>query len=243
MSPALQALQDDLARNPGMLWVREGESQWQQRPDRRVPGDNARRGDSDGGSRVAASASCADCHGDAAATMGEAATRYPAWDERTSRAVGLTQRIEGCRSRHQQLEGPALDADTTVALQAWLTHLARGKRIAPPSGARMDAVRTEGERLYRQRMGQLDLSCAQCHDERAGSRLAGAAIPQGHPTGYPQYRLQWQAMGTLERRMRTCMTGVRAQPFDAGDASWTALEAYLMQRAAGMPIESPAVRP
>ncbi len=71
----------------------------------------------------------------------------------------------------------------------------------------------------------------------------GALIPQGHPNGYPLYRLQWQGMGTLERRLRNCTVGVRAQPWAAGDASWVALEAWLMQRAAGMPIESPAVRP
>jgi sulfur-oxidizing protein SoxA len=225
MSPALRALQDDPVRNPGMLTVQEGRAQWSRKPNPQ-------------------SRSCADCHADATtASIADAAARHPAWDASESRALGLSQRIERCRRRHQQLSGPALDADTGLALQAWLVHLARGKPITPPRDARMDAVRAEGERLFRQRIGQLDLSCAQCHDERAGLRLAGVVVPQAHPTGYPQYRLQWQATGTLERRIRTCMTGVRAQPFDAGDASWVALEAYLMQRAAGMPIESPAVRP
>jgi L-cysteine S-thiosulfotransferase len=228
MSPALQALQDDTGRNPGTLWVEDGRAQW-----RRPSGSRA--------------LSCADCHQDAAASMPDVATRYPAWDERESRALSLELRIERCRSRHQDVHASAPDAntnaDTALALQAYLTSLARGKPITPAPDERMRAVRTEGERLYRQRMGQLDLSCAQCHDERAGLRLAGANIPQAHPTGYPLYRLQWQGMGTLERRLRNCTVGVRAQPWPAGDASWVALEAYLMQRAAGMPIESPAVRP
>ncbi len=47
-------------------------------------------------------------------------------------------------------------------------------------------------KLYRQRIGQLDLSCAQCHDDNAGKRLGGSVIPQAHPTGYPIYRLEWQ---------------------------------------------------
>ncbi|MBL8324680.1 MAG: sulfur oxidation c-type cytochrome SoxA [Rubrivivax sp.] len=92
-------------------------------------------------------------------------------------------------------------------------------------------------------MGQLDLSCAQCHEQHAGRRLAGSAIPQGHATGYPIYRLEWQGMGTLQRRVRGCLTGVRAEPFGWDSDEMTALETYLAGRAAGLPVETPAVRP
>ena len=68
-------------------------------------------------------------------------------------------------------------------------------------------------------------------------------IPQGHPTGYPIYRLEWQALGSLQRRLRGCVVGVRAEPWAAGAPEWLALEAFLAQRAAGMPVETPAVRP
>ena len=224
MSPALQALQDDLVRNPGALWVEEGRAHWT-----RLNGPPA--------------LSCQDCHGDPARSMPDVATRYPAWDPRSQRAITLNQRIQQCRSRHQQLLGPALDADTAVALQAMLTHQARGQPITPADDPRMRRVRAEGERLYRLRMGQLDLSCAHCHDERAGLRLGGSVIPQAHPNGYPQYRLQWQAMGSLHRRLRNCMGGVRAQSWAQDDPAWVALETYLMHRARGMPVESPAIRP
>ena len=52
---------------------------------------------------------------------------------------------------------------------------------------------------------------------RAGQRLGGSLIPQGHPTGYPIYRLEWQGLGSLQRRLRDCMSGVRAEPFAHGD--------------------------
>jgi L-cysteine S-thiosulfotransferase len=39
------------------------------------------------------------------------------------------------------------------------------------------------------------------------------------------------------------MTGIRAQAFSYGSAELVALELYLMSRAAGLPIETPAVRP
>lgn len=221
MSASLQALQDDLARNPGMLWVQEGEAHW-----RRPAG--------------ASSQACSGCHDDATRTMTDVAARYPAWDVREARAVTLPQRIARCRTRHQNA---ATDDEATLSLHAYLTHVARGRAITPARDARMDAVRHAGAEIFATRIGQLDLACAHCHDERAGQKLAGVVIPQAHPTGNPQYRLQWQTMGPLERRLRNCVTGVRAQPWPADDPMWTALEAYLMQRAAGMPIESPAIRP
>lgn len=73
--------------------------------------------------------------------------------------------------------------------------------------------------------------------------MAAAVIPQGHPTGYPQYRLEWQEMGGLHRRFDNCFFGIRAQPFDRGSDAYVALELFLKQRAAGMPMEAPAVRP
>ena len=73
-----------------------------------------------------------------------------------------------------------------------------------------------GRALFEQRMGQLDLSCAHCHDAAAGRRLGGSPIPQAHPTGYPIYRLEWQGLGSLQRRLRDCLSGVRAEPFAWG---------------------------
>ncbi|MEY4845043.1 MAG: sulfur oxidizing protein SoxA, partial [Pseudomonadota bacterium] len=63
------------------------------------------------------------------------------------------------------------------------------------------------------------------------------------PTGYPIYRLEWQGVGSLQRRLRGCMTGVRAEPFLYGSAEFIAIEAYLMERARGMTLETPGVRP
>ena len=74
-------------------------------------------------------------------------------------------------------------------------------------------------------------------------RLAGSAITQGHPTGYPLYRLEWQSLGSLQRRLRACMSGIRAQAYDYGAPELIELELYLMSRARGMPMETPAVRP
>lgn len=223
MGPATQAMQRDDALNPAMLWVAEGEQLWS-----RAPAATARP--------------CAGCHGAPSSLQGVAA-RYPAWDEQLRRPVDLATRIDLCRQRHQGQPASPPEAAGLLALEALVGLQSRGVAISVEGDPRLAPHRARGEALYRQRVGQLELSCAQCHDERAGGRLAGSRIPQGHATGYPIYRLEWQGLGSLWRRVRGCMTGVRAEPFAFGSLEFTQLQLYLATRAAGMKLETPAVRP
>ena len=224
MGRATQAMQLDDAQNPGMLWVQDGAALWD-RP------------------AGAAGKSCADCHGERATSMRGVASRYPAWDAPTGRPVNLSGRINVCRERHQQARPLAFESQELLALESAVAFASRGLPIVPPPDARLAAARERGEALYRQRIGQLDLSCAQCHDERASGRLGGSVIPQGRSIGYPTYRLEWQGLGSLQRRLRSCMTGVRAEPFGAGAAALVELELYLAWRDRGMAMETPSVRP
>ena len=178
---------------------------------------------------------CAHCHGQPAAMRG-VAPRYPAWDEATAAPIDLAGRI----AAHSPMprESPPL-----LALTTFVAHQSRGLPIAPSDDSRLAPALIRGAASYAQRRGQLDLSCAQCHDDHAGRRLAGSVIPQAHPTGYPLYRLEWQTVGSLQRRLRGCMTGVRSEPFAYGAVEYIEIELFLMRRAAGMEIETPAVRP
>ena len=223
-APETRAMQDDDAANPGFLGVLQGEVLW-----------TARTG--------AADRSCAGCHGDARVSMMGVATRYPAFDPALARPVDLEQRINQCRTEHQGAEPLAWESPDLLALTAFIAHQSRGLPIAAPRNAELRPFFDLGNELFHRREGQLNLSCSQCHDDNWGKRLAGSVIPQGHPTGYPVYRLEWQSLGSLQRRLRNCMIGVRAEPFEYGAPEAVALELYLMGRASGMPIETPAVRP
>ena len=181
---------------------------------------------------------CTGCHGDAVTSMRGVAARYPAFDARAQRPVTLADRIN-----HAKTPPLAPESDELLSLTSYVALQSRGLPIAPPSDERLAPFRARGEQLFKRRIGQLDFSCAQCHDDHAGQRLGGSTIPQAHPTGYPQYRLEWQSMASLQRRLRSCMNGVRAEPFAYGAPELVELELYLMQRAAGMPFEAPAVRP
>jgi sulfur-oxidizing protein SoxA len=215
MSPATQALQKDDAQNPAFLWVQQGRQRFE--------------------------ADCLRCH--TATQLAGAAARHPAWDAVLGKPVTLSARINQCQVRHVKAAPLALEGDALLSLEAFVALQSRGLPIDPPADSRLAAARQWGAQLYAQRIGQLDFSCAQCHDSQAGRRLAGSTIPQGHATGYPLYRLEWQALGSLQRRLRHCMSGVRAEPYALGSDELTALELFLMQRAAGMRLESPAVRP
>ncbi len=222
--PETRAMQDDDTANPGMLGVLQGESLWATKAG-------------------AADRSCADCHGDARSSMKGVAARYPAFDPASGRPIDLEQRINRCRANHQGAEPLAWESADLLALTAFVAHQSRGLPIAVPSNTELRPFLDLGSELFHRREGQLNLSCSQCHDDNWGKRLAGAPIPQAHPTGYPVYRLEWLSLGSLQRRLRNCMIGVRAEPYEFGAPEAVALELYLMARARGMPLETPAVRP
>ena len=94
----------------------------------------------------------------------------------------------------------------------------RGVPIAPPDDERLKPFRDAGRAPFDRRQGQLNLACSHCHDDNWGKRLAGNLIPQAHPNGYPLYRLEWQSVGSLQRRLRNCLIGMRAEPYDYGAA-------------------------
>ena len=224
MSAPIQAMQRDDDANPGMLSVLQGRTLWSREP-------------------AAGKPSCASCHGDLNTAMRGVAARYPAWDERGQRPIDLSGRIAACQERHQVLPPSGSESPQRLALSAAVAQASRGMPLRPDADPRLLPARARGEALFMRRIGQLDLSCAQCHDTAWGQRLGGSLIPQGHPNGYPLYRLQWQALGSLQRRLRNCLTGVRAQPWPVDAPEYVEIELYLVTRAVGLALETPAVRP
>lgn len=223
MGPSVQAMQDDDAANPGTLWVLEGEALWGRR-------------------QGAAAKSCADCHG-AASSMAGVAARYPAFSAAMGRPIDLEQRVNLCRTDNQKADAWAYESRELLSVAAYVAKQSREHPIAPPADPRLAPFRQAGADLFNRRQGQLNLSCAQCHDDNHGKKLAAATIPQAHPTGYPIYRLEWQSLGSLQRRLRNCLIGMRAEPYAYGAPEYVDLELYLMSRARGMALDAPGVRP
>jgi sulfur-oxidizing protein SoxA len=219
-----KAMQDDDTINPATFWVLDGEALWNQKAG-------------------IAKRACADCHGDAMTSMKGVGARYPAFSPASNGPIDLEQRINLCRTQYQHASPFLFESHDLLALTVYIGRQSRGMPIMQGEDARLSAFIDAGRKLFSERIGQLDLSCAQCHDDNWGKYLGSSLIPQGHPVGYPIYRLEWQGLGSLQRRLRNCMVGMRAEPYQYGSPEYVNLELYLMWRARGMKIETPAVRP
>jgi len=222
MGAALQKMQDDDTANPGMLFVQLGQQLWAK-------------------PAGAANKACADCH--SVGDMKGVAARYPAMSKDGDKPIDLEGRIRLCRTANQQAEPLASESRELLSLAAFVANQSRGLPIIAGDDPELKPFVEKGRALFMQREGQLNLACANCHDDNWDKRLAGSPVTQAHPTGYPLYRLEWQSLGSLERRLRSCITGVRAQGYDYGSPELVELELYLMSRARGMTMETPAVRP
>jgi len=218
----LRSLQNDEFANPGMLWVERGEKLW------REPAGKKNQ-------------SCASCHQDAKSSMRGVAARYPRVDA-GAKLLNLEGRINACRADHQGAEPFRYESEEMLAITAYVARQSRGLPMSVSIDGAARAHFDAGRAAYRLRRGQMNLSCSHCHDANWGKRLLSETISQGHPNAYPAYRMEWQTMGSLERRLRACLSGIRAEMLPYGSPEYLDLELYLAWRAQGLPIETPGVR-
>ena len=213
---------DDFA-NPGMLWVARGEKLW------REPAGQENK-------------SCTSCHGDAKAGMRGVAPRYPALDAGTARLINLEGRIMQCREQRQQAAPLKYESEELLGLTAYVAYQSRGMPVNVTIDWQTRKHFEAGRDYYYRRVGQMNLSCANCHQDNWGKKLGPETISQGHGNAYPIYRLEWQTVGSLHRRFRSCQSGVRAEMLPHDAPEFLDLELYLAWRGSGLPIEAPGVR-
>ena len=214
LSEPNRALQDDEFANPGMLWVELGSVLFEE--------------------------GCAQCH--AAAKMRGVRLRYPAFDERTGKLLGLEGRINRCREERMHAPALAWESQEMLALTAWIGFASRGLVFDVAPDARTQPFYDAGKAFYEQHRGQLDLACGHCHDRHPGDRLRGEVVSEGHINGYPAYRHVWETLGSSHRLFHWCNDAVRAEPYPAGADEYVNLEYYLEVRGRGLHVETPAVR-
>jgi len=217
----LRALQNDDFANPGMLWVERGEKLWREPAGKK-------------------SLACAGCHKDR--SMRGVAARYPRIDSESGRLLNLEGRINRCRTERMGAEPLRYESEELLALTAYLARQSLGLPVASSIDGAARSHFEAGRTSYHLRRGQMNLSCAHCHDAQWGKRLLSETISQGHPNAYPAYRMEWQTMGSLERRLRACLSGIRAEMLPYGSPDYLDLELYLAWRAQGLTIETPGVR-
>jgi sulfur-oxidizing protein SoxA len=220
---SLKTLQNDPGSSPVSLWLDRGALAW---------------------SDSSTGASCTSCHGKVN-SLREAVVRHPRLSADGTKLVNLEDQILKCRSQSGK-KNDALESEEVLALSALLHQTAKDltwQLQAPINQQVQWQTRLEqGTALYAQRMGRMNLACVHCHDQNIGKQMRADVISPAHPTGFPIYRMSWQGMGSIDRRLRACYSGVQAQLPLPGDPALRDLELFLKVRASGIPLDGPSLR-
>ncbi len=222
-SPETQVLETDDFENPGMVAVEYGYELW----------------DTAAGS---SGKSCADCHGAVEESMSGLRAGLPKWDEAAGKPLSLEHLINRSIKEHQGADGWKWESAEMLATTALIGLQSRGMPMDVETDGPMADWYERGKELYYARVGQLDMACANCHEDNWGNMIRADHLSQGQINGFPTYRLKWQGLGSIHRRFKGCMKQIRATPYKPGGDEFTALELYVASRGEGLSVETPAVR-
>ena len=106
------------------------------------------------------------------------------------------------------------------------------------------AAYERGKKEYYSQRGYLKLSCANCHVQGSGQRVRKEYLHPlyGATTHFPVYRLKWQGLGTLERRIGGCEKNQGETPHKP-NTPWVAEMLYFMAYMSnGLPVDGPDIR-
>lgn len=208
--------------NPGMLWVDQARETW------------ATPEGSEG-------KSCASCHGEPEDMAGVKPV-YPQWNEEAGEVFTLQMAVNDCRENRMGAEPWAVDKGGSLPMEALLSSVSRGM----PMNVAIDGPAHEtwefGREIYYTRFGQLNLSCASCHEENYGNMIRADHLSQGQINGFPAYRLKNTKLNGAHSRFKGCIRDTRAETFKPGSDEFIALELYVSSRSNGLSVEGPSVR-
>ncbi|TYB81438.1 sulfur oxidation c-type cytochrome SoxA [Maritimibacter fusiformis] len=221
-SDETQSMEMDDFDNPGMIWVDAAREVWAT-PD---------------GSEGKA---CADCHG-APEDMAGVRPVYPKWNETAGEVFTLQMMMNDCRVNRMGAEPWGTDKGQSIPMEALLASVSRGM----PMDVAIDGPAAEtwemGRELYYTRFGQLELSCASCHEDNYGNMIRADHLSQGQTNGFPTYRLKNTKLNGVHSRFKGCVRDTRAETFNPGSPEFVALELYVASRGNGLSVEGPSVR-
>ncbi|PWW04081.1 sulfur-oxidizing protein SoxA [Hoeflea marina] len=218
-----RALEVDSFENPGMLAVEEGEAIW-----------NTVEG--------TAGKSCASCHDDASVSMKGIAANYPKWDADSKKPINIELQINKCRTENMGAEAYEFDKGGQRELTAFIKNQSLGVPVQLDlTQGDLQSWWEKGKDVYYTRTGQLNLSCASCHEASMGKYIRADHLSQGQVNGFPTYRLN-SGLTSLHNRFRGCIRDTRAEFPKAFSDELMALETYVTWRGTGLSVETPSVR-
>lgn len=221
-SDETQALQMDDFDNPGMIFVDQALEAWDT-----VEGSEGK--------------SCSSCHGDVE-DMAGVKPSYPKWNEGAGEVRTLQMQMNDCRENQMGAKPWKYDAAAALNMESLLSSVSRGMPINVAIDGPAAATWEMGKELYYTRTGQLELSCASCHEQNYGNYIRADHLSQGQINGFPTYRLKNAKLNGVHSRFKGCVRDTRAETYNPGAAEFVALELYLTSRGNGLSVEGPSVR-
>jgi sulfur-oxidizing protein SoxA len=171
---------------------------------------------------------------------------YPMFDEKKGEVVTLTSAVNDCLKKSGQKPWNAKKGKM-AELEAYFAAKTQeaGKKVNIKIDSKAAAEAYErGKKNYYSQRGYLKLSCANCHVQGAGQRVRAEYMSPllGHTTHFPVYRLKWQGLGTLERRMGGCNKDQGEKPHKPESQWMKELLYFMAYMSNGMPVNGPDIR-
>lgn len=170
---------------------------------------------------------------------------YPYFDSKSGEVRTLEQDINACREANG--ESPLGYKKGAIAdISAYMAYTSRGNKVNVkiPSDERAMKWYEDGKMQFYAKRGQLNLSCADCHQYNSGNKVRADILSPalGHATHFPVYRSKWGGLGTIQRRYGGCNKQVRAKPFKAQGKEYRALEYFHTYMSNGLEMNGPGAR-
>ena len=185
---------------------------------------------------------CADCHGaieegmkGVRATMPKVNAAGALWS--------MEDYVNSCRTERMGAEAWKWNSDQMKNMTTAISLQSRGMPVAVQIDGPAAEFWERGKEMYYTRYGQLELSCASCHEQNYGNYIRADHLSQGQTNGFPLYRLKDAAPVSIHQRFVGCVRDTRAETFGAGSQEFRELELYVASRGLGLDIEGAGVRP
>ncbi|WP_439957687.1 sulfur oxidation c-type cytochrome SoxA [Paracoccus albicereus] len=186
--------------------------------------------------------SCASCHDDPESLSTVRGT-YPKWDEEHGTVQTVEMQVQECQTERMGMEEPyGYNSTDMINMVALLSSVARGTPVNVAIDGPAEATWKQGEEMYYTRYGQLELSCANCHEDNYDNMIRADHLSQGQINAFPAYRLKDAALVSVQNRFRGCIRDTMGETFAVGSPEFVALELYVASRGNGLSVEGPSVR-
>jgi sulfur-oxidizing protein SoxA len=185
--------------------------------------------------------SCASCHEGPESLAGVRAV-YPKWNAEAGEMRTLAMQVNNCRTEQMGAEAYKYDGAQMTAMEALISVQSRGMPVNVAIDGPAAEYYEKGKEIYYTRYGQLELSCANCHEQNYGNYIRADHLSQGQINGFPTYRLKNAGLVQTHNRFRGCIRDTRAETFAVGSPEFIALEVYVASRGNGLSVEGPSVR-